>query len=107
MGNFIKTFGFVVLTLFTVACATKAVGTTAQGEAIPTKAEMLASFSGEELAMGETLFANNCDKCHKLFEPESRDPEKWTRVLKRMLPKTDLTEDEGKLVTAYLIANSK
>lgn len=107
MKSFLKTLGFVFATLFVVACATQAASTIAHTDAVPTKAEAMASFSAEELAQGETLFANNCDKCHKLFEPESRDAEKWNNVLKRMLPKTQLTQDESKLVRGYLIANSK
>lgn len=107
MLKIIKPFGFVVIILFVIGCATQAASTIAHTDPVPTKAEAMASFSVEELAQGETLFANNCDKCHKLFEPESRDAEKWNNVLKRMLPKTQLTQDESKLVRAYLIANSK
>ena len=107
MKSFLKTLGFVCATLFVVACATQTASTIAHTDAVPTKTEAMASFSAEELAQGEILFANNCDKCHKLFEPESRDAEKWNNVLKRMLPKTQLTQDESKLVRGYLIANSK
>lgn len=107
MGEIIKTLGFVVVVLFIVSCATKVANTIAHTEPFPTKAEAMANFSEAELAQGETLFANNCDRCHKLFEPESRDAEKWNNVLKRMLPRTELTQEESRLVRAYLIANSK
>lgn len=107
MGEIVKTIGFVIVVLFIVSCATKVANTIAHTDPVPTKAEALADFSEAELAQGEILFANNCDKCHKLFEPSSRDSEKWNNVLKRMLPKTELTQEESKLVRAYLIANSK
>lgn len=107
MSEILKTFGFAVVVLFIVSCAAKVANTVAHTDTVPTKTEVIASFSETELAQGETLFANNCERCHKLFEPTSRDAEKWNHVLKRMLPKTELTLEEGKLVRAYLIANSK
>lgn len=107
MLKILETFGFVLVVLLIIGCATKAANSIAHTDPVPTKAEVLASFSESELAQGETLFANSCDKCHKLFEPESRDPEKWNSVLKRMFPRTELTHEESRLVRGYIIANSK
>ena len=107
MKEIIKSFALVLLVLLAVGCATQAANSVAHTDSVPTKAEVLDSFTADELAQGEILFANNCDKCHKLFEPESRNPEKWNNVLKRMFPKTQLTFEETKLVRAYLIANSQ
>lgn len=108
MKSIFKTFGIVLVTLFLVNCATKAIGmTVADKEPVPTKEYVMANFSEEQLNTAKLLYENNCAECHKLKEPESRNPEKWNNVLKRMLPKTKLTYEEGRLVRAYLIAYSE
>lgn len=107
MKEIIKTFGCVLLSLFAVACATKAVNTVAHAEPTPTKEFVKANFSEDQLAEGKTFYENNCAECHKLFDPNSRNPEGWNKVLKRMLPKTPLSYEESRLVRAYLVANSE
>jgi len=107
MKTILQTFGFVLASLFAVTCATQAAKTVAHMEAAPTKEFVKANFSEDQLAQGQTLFENNCAKCHDLKDPNSRDPEKWNNVLKRMLPKTPLNYEEGRLVRAYLVANSE
>ena len=74
---------------------------------VETKEQITAQYSPQQLESGKTIFTGNCAKCHKLKEPESRTPEQWNKVLKRMIPKAKLSDDDGKLVRAYLIANSK
>lgn len=108
MKSILKIFGIVVFTLFLVNCATNAVGTTvADKEPVPTKEYVKANFSDEQLVQGRTLYENNCAKCHKLKDPASRNPEEWNNVLKKMIPKAKLTYEDGRLVRAYLVANSK
>lgn len=107
MKSILKTFVFVLFILSLVACATKAANSVASLETAPTKEFAIANFSEDQLNQGKILFENNCAQCHKLFEPESRDAEKWNNVLKRMIPKTDLAYEEGRLVQGYLVANSK
>jgi cytochrome c5 len=106
MQSIFKTFGFVILTLFTLACASKIV-TVADKEPAPTKEYVKANFSDEQLAQGQTLYENNCAKCHDLKDPGSRNPEEWNNVLKRMIPKAQLAYEDGRLVRAYLVAHSK
>lgn|SRR5690554_1781178 len=107
MKSLLKTFGLSLIVLFVVSCAARVVNTVAHLEPVPTKEFVKANFSSEQLLQGETLYLENCAKCHKLFEAESRTPEKWNNVLKRMLPKTPLNYEEGSLVRAYLVANSE
>ena len=107
MKSLLKTLGLVLVVLFIVSCAARVVNTVAHLEPVPSKAEVHKSFTVDQLAEGGTLFSNNCDKCHKLFEPQSRDAEKWNEVLKRMIPRAKLTYEEGKLVRAYIIAHSE
>lgn len=107
MKSFIQTAGLICFLLFLVACATQAVKTVANSEAAPTKEFVIANFSENQLSEGKTYFENNCAKCHELNNPESRDALAWNKVLKRMLPKTKLEYEQGRLVQAYLVANSK
>jgi|SRR5690606_35463638 len=108
MKSILKTFGIVIFTLFLVNCATKLAGTTvADKESVPTKEYVLANFSEDELNTAQTLYENNCAKCHNLKEPSSRTPEEWNNILKKMIPKAKLSYEDGRLVRAYLVANSK
>lgn len=107
MKTILQTFGFVIASLFVVTCAAHAAKTVAHMEPAPSKEFVKANFTEDQLASGKTLFENNCAKCHELKEPGSRNPEKWNSVLKRMLPKTQLSYEDGRLVQAYLVANSE
>lgn len=107
MKSILQSFTAVIFILFLAGCAAKVVNTVAHMEPVPSKAEVMNSFTEEQLAQGKTLFENNCAECHKLKDPQSRNPEEWNKVLKRMFPRTHMTYDESKLVRAYLVANSQ
>ncbi|WP_133641429.1 c-type cytochrome [Sphingobacterium paludis] len=74
---------------------------------VENKEQILSKYNAEQIAEGKVLFTNNCAKCHKLKEPESRTPEQWNKTLKRMIPKAKLNDRDGQLVRAYLIVNAK
>lgn len=74
---------------------------------VESKEQILAQYSQEQLTQGNTIFTNSCGNCHKLKLPETRTAEKWNSIIKRMIPKAKLSDEEGKLVRAYVIANSK
>ncbi len=74
---------------------------------VETKEQITAQYTANELETGKTIFLANCAKCHKLKQPETRTPGQWNKILKRMIPKSKLNDSEGKLVRAYVIANSK
>lgn len=88
-------------------CTPKVAGTVADKEPAPTKSQVMASFTKDQLEQGHTLYTNNCGKCHGLKDPDSRTPVEWNNILKKMIPKAKLNYDDGKLVRAYLVANSK
>lgn len=88
-------------------CTPKVASNVAEKEPVPTKAQVLASFSEDQLNKGKTLYIDRCAKCHKLFPEDSRTPVQWNSILKKMIPKAKLNYDDGKLVRAYLIAHSK
>ncbi len=104
-----KIFGVIAIGTFVfsmVNCSPKPAKSIA-AEPVPTPEQMKANYTEEQLAQGKTIWQNNCNRCHKLFEPNSRGHEKWDRVLKRMIPKAKLSPEDGALVRAYLIANAQ
>lgn len=100
----IATLGIFALTMS--YCTPKAAKEIAD-EPIPTPDQMKAQYSVAQLYEGKMIWQDNCQRCHKLFEPDTRTPEKWNKVLARMIPKAKLSPEQGKLVKAYLIANAK
>jgi len=74
---------------------------------VESREQILAQYNQDLLAEGKAIFSSSCDNCHKLKQPETRTAEKWNSIIKRMIPKAKLSDEEGKLVRAYVIANSK
>lgn len=74
---------------------------------VESKSQILAQFSEQQISQGHSLFSTNCDNCHKLKTPENYTAEQWNSIVKRMIPKAKLSDEDGKLVRAYLIAHSK
>ncbi|WP_164111330.1 MULTISPECIES: hypothetical protein [Sphingobacterium] len=74
---------------------------------VESKEQILTQYNQDQITQGQTLFANSCGNCHKLKQPETRTAEQWNKIVKRMIPKAKLSDEEGKLVRAYVIANSK
>lgn len=77
------------------------------GEPIPTAAEIAAMYSEDQLEIGKNILHDDCAKCHKVFDPNSRTPEQWNAILRRMIPKARLNEADARLVRAYLIKHAK
>jgi mono/diheme cytochrome c family protein len=60
------------------------------------------------LKAGQEIYTQNCGRCHRLHKPNEFTADKWTNsILPKMSKKAKLTEDQNKLVEAYLSANSK
>ena len=64
-------------------------------------------YTPDQLAQGKTIFENSCNKCHGLKDPKTRTVEKLEKVLPGMIRKAKLSDDQGALVRAYMIANAK
>ncbi|MDQ6609694.1 MAG: hypothetical protein M3Y85_07725 [Bacteroidota bacterium] len=59
------------------------------------------------LAAGKTLYTTRCTKCHAAKDVTAYTEQRWDGILKSMIPKAHLNDDEAKQVTAYVVANSK
>jgi len=87
------------------ACSPK-VGKPVAGSTTPT-VPIEKPYSAVQLEEGHTIYRASCGKCHKLFVPAQKSQDKWERVLPRMIKRAKLTEDQGGLVWAYVMANLK
>ena len=87
-------------------CSPKS-GRAVSATAVETKEDINSKYSSAQLASGKQLYESHCDKCHSLKDPASRTPAQWDNILKKMIPRAHLNDDDSRLVRAYLIANSK
>lgn len=104
-----KTFTIALLVLAAAACHRKAVpagGTTTMTSPAPAPAPADAAHA-EMVARGKTVYATGCGRCHGLKPVENYTAERWTGILKSMIPKAKLNETEAEQVTAYVMANAK
>ena len=60
-----------------------------------------------EVAAGKTVYTTRCGRCHSLKTVDQYTPEQWENILKAMIPKANLTEQESKAVNAYIMDNAK
>lgn len=69
------------------------------------KIAAISNLSDGQYNSGMTTYQAKCGKCHKLFEPKSRDIGGWLRILKPMSKKADLSDQEYREVAGYLYNN--
>ena len=63
-------------------------------------------YTEAQMEEGNVIFRDNCGKCHKLHEPETRTVEKWEKILPRMNKKSGLDAEQGGKVRAYVLAHA-
>ncbi len=113
MKKIITLLSFATLSVFLVNCSSgkkTAVTTPAENvEKTPADkvAEIRKNYTAQQLEEGKTIWQGSCDKCHKLYLPESRSVQKWENVLPRMSKRSKLSDEQAGLVRAYIIANAK
>ncbi|MBS1653407.1 MAG: hypothetical protein JSU05_01070 [Bacteroidetes bacterium] len=59
------------------------------------------------ISQGKSVYEAKCGKCHALKVVDVYTAQRWEGILKMMIPKAKLTEDEAAQVTAYVNANAK
>ena len=101
----------IILVFVIVACALSA----CHKKAIPTittrKTDPPPPISGTvdikpDIGAGKTIFTARCSRCHDLPAPAKYTVQRWEVILKLMLPKARLSEEQEIHVTAYIKKNS-
>ncbi len=57
-----------------------------------------------DLNNGYHLFLTNCGGCHSLYVPSSKNKTEWEKVLPEMFSRTQLNNDQQKLVRQYIFS---
>lgn len=60
------------------------------------------TFPNQATEQGAQLYAQNCGKCHRLFEISEFPKERWDKVLPPMIKKARLSEEDGLKVTEFV-----
>lgn len=55
-----------------------------------------------ELAAGQSLYENNCAKCHKLYTPSAFKKEDWKSILVVMQKNTKLDDTQMTSISDYI-----
>lgn len=94
-----KFFTLAAITVFMVSCGTQKNTPVA---AIQPAETVNAVVLTPELVEGQSLYSNNCAKCHKLFEPKKFTQEEWYPILERMQKKAKLDDVQMASITNYI-----
>ena len=102
------TIALIILVIVVFACLHKTV--VGSDEIIisnKTNKTSTSSSSSETTFAGQTIYTNRCARCHGLKKTENYTAQQWEVILKSMIPKARLNDDEAKQVTAYVMTNAK
>jgi cytochrome c5 len=65
------------------------------------------AYASADIDAGKVIYNSKCTKCHAAKPVESFNEERWTKILKSMIPRAKLDTDESRQVTAYAMTNAK
>lgn len=85
----------IIAMLLMIACGTTKLIQPAQAD-VERGEQKFANLTLAELNMGKAIYEQNCDNCHGLKKPESRNEEQWNKVVPKMVTKTN--KKQGKEV---------
>ncbi|MCX7885840.1 MAG: cytochrome c [Verrucomicrobiae bacterium] len=66
-----------------------------------------AELTPDQIKKAQQLYQSGCLPCHKkpgALDPKQYSDAQWNRCMERMLPKSELSADDKKLLTDYLAA---
>jgi mono/diheme cytochrome c family protein len=97
------------LTIIVLACHRKTVASS-DNIIISNKTTATTKSQGsnsETASAGQTVYTSRCGRCHGLKKTENYTQQQWENILKSMIPKARLNDEEAKLVTTYIMVNAK
>jgi cytochrome c5 len=101
------TITILIIAIIAFACHRKTVASS-DNIVISNKTNTETKTSNSEVASaGQTVYTNRCGRCHGLKKTENYTAQQWDNILKGMIPKAKLNEEEARQVTAYVMANAK
>lgn len=71
------------------------------------KSETKAPTNTETISAGQTVYSSRCGRCHYLKTPQDYTSQQWDNILKTMIPKAKLNNEEAMQVTAYVMEHAK
>lgn len=111
MKKLVYLFAMAAISVFAANCSSsRSAATATSGSEMSSSdkvAEIKKNFSDDQLAEGRTIFESKCNKCHGLKDPATRTVEKLEKVLPSMFRKSNLSDEQGALVRAYLLSKAK
>jgi len=103
MKKILALSAFIVI--IAAACHKKAVPATTQ--TMPDPAAAVVSTDPVVIEAGHAVYTTKCTKCHPAKVVDNYTSDRWTGILKSMIPKAKLDDTESGQVTAYVMANAK
>jgi|SRR5665647_1453043 len=61
----------------------------------------------EVALQGQTLYENNCKRCHRLYNASEFTAARWPTILYSMQKKAKITDQQKELIYGYLAINAK
>lgn len=97
----------LILAIIVFACHRKTVASS-DNIIISNKTDTETKVANPEVASaGQTVYTNRCGRCHYLKTVQDYTTQQWTNILKSMIPKAKLNDDEAKQITAYVMEHAK
>lgn len=95
--------------LVAVACHKKTVPTVTTRTEQPPPPPMAPApvLTEVDVAAGKTIYETKCTRCHAAKPVENYTSERWTGILKSMVPKAKLDSMQAAQVTAFVYTHAK
>ena len=105
----LRNFILLALITFLTACSVKLL--TPKQSDVDRVSDKFPGYSLMELKEGKEMFKDNCSKCHRLKDPQSKTEAEWREIVPKMVARAQkksitITEKEQDAILKYLITMS-
>jgi len=99
----------IIFSIVVAACHKKAVPTVTTRTEIPPPPPPPAApvYAEADIEAGKPIFETKCTKCHGKKDTGAYTTTRWEGILRSMVVKAKLNEEETRQVTAYVMTNAK